>query len=254
MNLHGIYLRGTAFAACFVGLFYVAIDPFGFHGFKWVNAQFLQTFYSVLYTTVSLLLLQLWMVTTGSITTKIVEAKWFAYAIHVIPTIEFILAFLQGWIKGNNVLRMLYWMSFLVTYVLCGVGFIIFGTNIITILYQSGNVLHKSEPLARKIIIFIICYLVCTYTATIIYSISAVGLIFSLLISFFAFAALTLVLIFTLFMPPVLNRRKARIRKSLMFTGTTTPTGSQQRGAIIASTQHKRRLTVSIELEPMRNV
>jgi len=99
--------------------------------------------------------------------------------------------------------------------VTCTCGLIYFGNNTIKILKQSGNLSQQHNVVARKVIIFVFCYVFFSVTGVIIWAGSPMGYVMSVMFALFCTCILNFAAVFVLFLPPIIERRKKQRRLAL---------------------------------------
>jgi len=177
---HSSVMRQIALLDALLVLLWHSVDPFGFRGILWWHSSVLRYLTQGLYMIVLSLILHVWI--------KAADAKQRFLKIHkhallrfvdIVAVLIFVVALFYSLFWYIYYVEKLFDYVMVTCLVIFGLGFFTYGNNILRIFKKSGNRNPNSAQLPRKIIIFIISYVIVAYISLIISSVEALGIIFA---------------------------------------------------------------------------
>jgi len=201
------------------------VNPFGFNRGA-ATFWFPSLIYKIhcgLFVIVFALILRIW-VKASCKATKSPQLKLLPFLVYPCILLMAVISLYSGIMWYTTVATNAHEYSMMTVMVLCGIGYIFFGKNIVGILRRSGNRSPDSETLSKKIIVFVAGYIIMGFTSHITQLVGTLGEVFGTLFFFFVNGAAFLTIFLVLFFHPLeKNKNRDRTRTSSVVTPPPTP-------------------------------
>eukprot|EP00026_Physarum_polycephalum_P007256 Phypoly_transcript_07314.p1 GENE.Phypoly_transcript_07314~~Phypoly_transcript_07314.p1 ORF type:complete len:467 (+),score=42.08 Phypoly_transcript_07314:142-1542(+) len=171
---HGFSMKIASLFVSLGTVIFVSVDPFGFRGVP-LPSRFVMPFELGIFAIVYILLLQVWMDATNNIKQVKLFCPSFAHVIHFVSVLVVVLSTLRGTLWHISSICTLFCIFYIVIVCICGVGFIIFGKNMVSILSHSENTGRHKNRLSVRIVLFVVLYNATMFASLTIYGLEILG-------------------------------------------------------------------------------
>eukprot|EP00026_Physarum_polycephalum_P007344 Phypoly_transcript_07403.p1 GENE.Phypoly_transcript_07403~~Phypoly_transcript_07403.p1 ORF type:complete len:461 (+),score=50.87 Phypoly_transcript_07403:201-1583(+) len=198
---HRTIMIATSLASATAGFLWLVVDPMGDKGYMWWRTSIASFFYQGVFCIVNILIVRMWILFTFHRQARI--TKVVTIVAYILSVIIAFIAIAQGCFWYDPAMIQVYTIVDTAFYVLCGLGYVLFGKKFLVIFSKGGNASPDSHALPTKIALFVLIYVVVTYALIIIAFLAPMGKLFCALFSALVLALLFFAIFIFLFFPKI---------------------------------------------------
>jgi len=204
---HTVIMKLCALASSVVAFLWFVVDPFGYYrgiaSFWFPSLLF--KIHCGLFVIVYALILRIW-VKASCRAIRLAYVKILPFLIYPCIGVMTVVSIYSGIFWYYPAANLAHIYAMMIVMVVCSIGYIVFGKNIVSILRNSGNKSVGSEAISKRIIVFIVGYTITCYTSHVTLIVGTLGEVFGTLFFFFVNCIGFLVIFLVLFFHPIERR------------------------------------------------